>query len=120
MSNKRLTTMLRVGGFGLAAALATGLTLGSPALAKVNDKFYGTVVHVSTNNIKVHDPQNGQTMSFLLTPSFKNIWSDDGKTTYQMSFLHPGTPVEIIYDQTAFGARHADKIIVLRNLGRYR
>lgn len=94
--------------------------VSSPALAKVGDTFYGTVVHVSSDNIKVHDPRNGQTMSFLLLPKFKNVWSDDGKTTYQMSFLHVGTPVEVIYDQTALGARHADKIIVLRSLGKYR
>jgi hypothetical protein len=51
-------------------------------------------------------------------PKFKDVWSDDGKTTYQMSFLHNGTPVEVLYDQSLMGARHADKIIVLRHLPR--
>ncbi|MBV8282056.1 MAG: hypothetical protein JO347_08340 [Candidatus Eremiobacteraeota bacterium] len=48
-------------------------------------------------------------------PKFKNIWSEDGKTTYQMSYLKPGMKVQVTYDQKALGARHADKIVVLRH-----
>ena len=106
---------------GMKAAWLAGLVLANavaivPAQAGVNDTFYGRVDHVSTNNIKVTDPRNGESLSFMLLPKFKNVWSDDGKTTYQMSFLHPGTPVEVIYDQKAMGMRHADKIIVLKRL----
>ena len=103
---------------GLAVAGVAGAALSLPALAEKNAYFYGTITHVSSENLKVHDPRSGQTLSFLLLPKFKNVWSDDGKTTYQMSFLHEGTPVEVIYDQSALGARHADKIVVLRHLPR--
>ena len=99
------------------AALAVGMSLAAaPASAMTNSTFYGRIDHVSSDNIKVTDPRNGQSLSFLLVPKFKQIFSDDGKTTYQMSFLRPGTPVEVLYDQKALGARHADKIIVLKRL----
>lgn len=101
----------------ILSAVALALAVASPALAKDNSTFYGRIVHVSSNNIKVQS-KSGQTLSFLILPKFKNVWSDDGKTTYQMSFLHNGTPVEVLYDQSALGARHADKIIVLRHLPR--
>ena len=100
----------------VGAVLLGSLAVAAPVAAKTNDVFIGRVDHVSTNNIKVTDPRTGQSLSFLLLPKFKDIWSDDGKTTYQMSFLHPGTPVKVIYDQKALGARHADKIIVLKRL----
>ena len=115
MSN-RLSRKTTLGVLGSALALASSVSFTSPALAEKNAYFYGTIVHVSTENLKVHDPRNGQTLSFLLVPKFKNITSDDGKSTYQMSFLHEGTPVEVIYDQSALGARHADKIVVLKHL----
>src|SRR5579872_2470773 len=64
----------------LAAAaligLAGGLTLAAPATAMTNAFFYGTVDHVSTDNIKVTDPQTGQSLSFMLVPKFKNVTSD--------------------------------------------
>lgn len=101
----------------ILSAVALALAVASPALAKDNSTFYGRIVHVSSNNVKVQS-KSGKTLSFLILPKFKNVWSDDGKTTYQMSFLHNGTPVEILYDQSALGARHADKIIVLRHLPR--
>lgn len=107
----------RYASLAAAAALATGLLCVAPASAtRTHSTFYGRVDHVSTNNIKVTDPRNGQSLSFVLLPKFKSVFSDDGKTTYQMSYLHPGTPVEVVYDQTALGVRHADKIIVLRHL----
>jgi len=99
----------------ILSAVALALAVASPAIAKDDSTFYGRIVHVSSNNIKVQS-KSGQILSFLILPKWKNIWSDDGKTTYQMSFLHNGTPVEVLYDQSALGARHADKIIVLRHL----
>jgi len=92
-----------------AAAL---VTTTSQALAK-NAYWVGHITHVSTTNLKVKD-STGKELSFLIVPKFKNIWSNDGKTTYQSSFLKPGMKVQVIFDQTALGARHADKIIVLR------
>jgi hypothetical protein len=73
----------------------------------------GTLVHVSTNNIKVKDDKTGQSLSFLLVPHFDRIFSSDGKTTVQMSTLHPGALVKVFYDQKALGIRHADRILVL-------
>ncbi len=100
-----------------ALVLIAPLAVGTPAAAAFNSTFYGTVDHVSTDNLKVTN-KSGQTLSFLILPKFKNVTSGDGKTTYQMSFLHQGTPVEVLYDQKAFGMRHADKIIVLKRLPR--
>jgi len=99
----------------IISAVALALAVVSPAIAKDDSTFYGRIVHVSSNNLKVQS-KSGQILSFLILPKFKDIWSDDGKTTYQMSFLHNGTPVEVLYDQSLMGARHADKIIVLRHL----
>jgi len=99
----------------ILSAVALALAVASPALAKDDSTFYGRIVHVSSSNLKVQS-KSGQVLSFLILPKWKNIWSDDGKTTYQMSFLHVGTPVEVLYDQSALGARHADKVIVLRHL----
>jgi hypothetical protein len=99
----------------ILSAVALALAVASPALAKDDSTFYGRIVHVSSNNLKVQS-KSGQILSFLILPKWKNIWSDDGKTTYQMSFLHVGTPVEVLYDQSVLGARHADKVIVLRHL----
>ncbi len=95
----------------IAAALVT--TTSKPAMAMTNAYWTGTITHVSTENVKVVD-KTGSELSFLVVPKFKNIWSEDGKTTYQMAFLKPGMLVNVVYDQKALGARHADKIIVLR------
>ncbi len=80
----------------------------TPALA---DTYSGTVTHVSTNNIKVKNSA-GMELSFLLAPSFDQIFSSDGKTTYQMKDVKPGRTVKIVYHQQ-LGVRYADKIIFL-------
>jgi hypothetical protein len=100
-----------------ALALAAGLCCASPpaALAATTSTFYGTTVHVSTNNIKVEDTKTKQTLSFVLVPKFDQVFSADGKTTYQMSKIKPGQYVGIVYDQSALGVRHADKIYLLDN-----
>lgn len=86
----------------------------APALA-TNKIWYGSVEHVSTNNIKVQNPNGNVTLSFLLVPKFKQIFSDDGKTTVQMAKLKNGMWVKVYYDQNLLGARHADKIIILKS-----
>ena len=95
-----------------AALLLAIIAVPSVAQAK-EGHFYGYVVHVSTQNIKVQDPQSKQTLSFLLVPKFQSVFSDDGKTTIQMAQIHPNSYVRIDYDQKFVGARHADKIIVM-------
>lgn len=94
----------------LAAALAA---LPPATFAATTSTFYGITVHVSTNNIKVEDPKTKQTLSFVLVPKFDQVFSADGKTTYQMSKVKAGQYVGIIYDQKALGVRHADKIYIL-------
>lgn len=84
-----------------------------PALAA--STFYGEVVHVSMNNVKVYDPASHQTLSFVVTPEFDQVLSDNGKATYQMKDLKHGQYVRVIYDQKALGMRHADKIYILNN-----
>ena len=106
----------------LGAAAMSIAVIGAPAYAYApTGTMYGTVQHVSSDNIKIRDQATGKTMSFLLTPHFKNVFTNEGhKATQQMAFLRPGTPLEIFYDQKNLGARHADKIIVLNHLPRNR
>jgi uncharacterized protein (UPF0333 family) len=94
----------------LAALLAPGA-----AYAGQTNNFYGDVVHVSTENVKVYDPKAHQTLSFVLTPKFDQVFSANGKTTYQMRYLKAGQYVRVVYDQKALGIRHADKIYILNN-----
>lgn len=93
-----------------AAALAAAIV---PANALAASTFYGITRHVSVNNIKVENPKTHQTLSFILTPKFDQIFSADGKTTYQMKAIKAGQYVGVIYDQKALGMRHADKIYLL-------
>jgi hypothetical protein len=99
---------------GLAACLLLAMTL-APNAAMAASTFYGITVHVSTNNIKVQNPRTGQTLSFEIFPKFDQIFSGDGKTTFQMRDVRPGRYVGVIYDQRALGARHADRIYLLNN-----
>ena len=98
----------------LAAAFFGGT---APAVAdKVGQANYsGLVQHISTTNIKVTNPRDHSTMSFLLVPHFDKLFSEDGKTTYQMKALREGQYVKVFYDQKALGARHADRILILTN-----
>lgn len=96
----------------LFAAAAAAL-LPAPAFAA--STFYGITRHVSVDNIKVYDPKSHQTLSFILTPKFDQVFSADGKTTYQMKKIKPGQYVGVIYDQKLMGSRHADKIYLLTN-----
>ncbi|MBV9407339.1 MAG: hypothetical protein JO164_00855 [Candidatus Eremiobacteraeota bacterium] len=102
----------------LAASLAAfplAVSLAGPAAeANVGASWVeGTLVHVSSANIKVKDDKTGQELSFLLVPHFDQVFSGDGKTTYQMKSLHSGQLVKVFYDQRALGMRHADRILVL-------
>jgi hypothetical protein len=85
------------------------------ALATATSNWYGEVVHVSMDNVKVYDPKSKQTLSFVVTPEFDQIFSDNGKATYQMKDLKHGQYVRVVYDQKALGMRHADKIFILNN-----
>lgn len=75
--------------------------------------FSGIVNHVSDNNIKVTDTKTSQSLSFLILPKFDQVFSSDGKTTYQMKAIHAGQYVKVYYDQRFFGQRHADRILLL-------
>jgi hypothetical protein len=97
---------------GSIAVLGVAAAWPTPSPAKVTSTFAGKVTHVSVNNLKVQS-LTGEELSFQIVPSFKNIWSADGKTRYQMADLKPGSKVQVIYDTTPIGVRHADKIILL-------
>src|ERR1700722_6731817 len=100
-----------------ALLLATALVWALPQTTRAATTwtFYGITVHVSTNNIKVQDPRTKQGMSFLLVPKFDQVFSANGKTTYQMSKVKAGQYVGIVYDRKALGQAHADKIYLLTN-----
>jgi hypothetical protein len=97
----------------IAIAIAVGIVAPSAALA--DSTFYGITTHVSVNSIKVQDPHTKQILSFEILPKFDQIFSANGKTTYQMKDVKAGQYVGIIYDQKALGVRHADKIYLLTN-----
>jgi len=56
---------------------------------------------VSVDNIKIRDVQGSGTETFTLAPSFDQLFSVDGKTTYQMKNLLPGDFVKIYSDKFA-------------------
>ena len=98
------------------ATAAVLLTAAPQALlAMTTSTFYGITVHVSANNIKVQNPKTKETLSFEIVPKFDQVFSADGKSTYQMSAVKAGQYVGVIYDQKALGVRHADKIYLLTN-----
>jgi hypothetical protein len=73
----------------LAAVAVTFVLLSAPAPAQAASTFYGIVVHVSDTSIKVEDPRTKQTLSFEIVPHFDQIFSANGKTTYQMKEMRP-------------------------------
>jgi hypothetical protein len=99
----------------LSPVTATVLLLGAPAPALAASTFYGIVIHVSDNSIKVQDPRTKQTLAFEIVPHFDQLFSADGKTTYQMKDIRAGRYVGIVYDQKMLGIRHADKVYLLNN-----
>jgi hypothetical protein len=104
--------MLRTRTFVAAVVAALIIaTAAAPALAA--DTFYGIVRHVSMNNIKVYNPQSKQTLAFTILPKFDQIFSGDGKTTYQMKDIKAGRYVGVLYDQHLLGVRHANRIYLL-------
>jgi hypothetical protein len=99
----------------LSPVTATVLLLGATAPAVAASTFYGIVIHVSDNSIKVEDTRTKQTLAFEILPQFDQVFSGDGKTTYQMKDIKAGRYVGIIYDQKMLGVRHADKVYLLNN-----
>ncbi|HEV3090933.1 MAG TPA: hypothetical protein VGX91_05750 [Candidatus Cybelea sp.] len=97
------------------AAIALLFALPQIAHAGITSTFYGITIHVSSQNIKVEDTRTKQVMSFLLVPKFDQVFSADGKTTYQMGKVKAGQYVGVIYDRKALGQAHADKIYLLNN-----
>jgi hypothetical protein len=99
----------------LMLALFLGSFLAAPASAeKVGSaNVSGIVSHVSDNNIKITDG-TGKQLSFLILPKFDQVFSGDGKTTYQMRAIKPGQYVKVYYDQKFMGQRHADRILLMR------
>ena len=87
-----------------SAALALGAAVSLPlAAGAASDHrvFEGNVVHVSSENIKVHGIEGGkaQTLSFLI-----------GRTTLMRHTIKPGEYVRVIFDQRLLGVRHADSV----------
>jgi hypothetical protein len=100
------------------AFAATALLAGAgtmPAAAGTANIVYGTVQHVSTSNLKVAVAHSNTSLSFVIVPKFDQVFSGDGKTTYQMKDIKAGTFVKVYYDQKALGARHADKIYIYKS-----
>lgn len=108
-----MRTFLLAAGLAALPLFATAVT--APAVAGPVGSAWveGNLVHISTTNVKLIDEKTGKSLSFLLVPHFDQIFSEDGKTTYQMSALHRDQLIKVYYDQKFLGARHADRIEVL-------
>jgi hypothetical protein len=113
MTHMTQSPLIRIATLVLATVLVWGLPQRTPAATTWT--FYGIAVHVSTQNIKVEDPKTKQVMSFLLVPKFDQVFSPDGKTTYQMGKVKAGQYVAVVYDRKALGSAHADKIYLMDN-----
>ena len=96
----------------LMLALFIGSIAAAPASAKVGSA--NVAVNGKTYTIKVHNPANNQNLSFLILPKFDQVFSGDGKTTYQMGAVKAGQYVKVYYDQRFLGQRHADRILIMR------
>jgi hypothetical protein len=110
------THPLRAVAAGAVMAAVLGSTTAGFADTVGSAHFDGEVSHVSSNNIKVINPKTHESLSFLLVPHFKQVFSRDGKTTVQMASLHRGQSVKVYYDQKFLGQRHADRIYILSNI----
>jgi len=99
----------------LLLAVFLGSFLAAPASAGTvgSANVSGIVSHVSDNSIKVSDG-TGRQLSFLIVPKFDQVFSSDGKTTYQMRAIKAGQYVKVFYDQKFLGQRHADRILLMR------
>jgi|SRR5580658_934791 hypothetical protein len=108
-----MRTFLLAAGLAAFPLLATAVT--APAVAGPVGSAWveGSLVHISTTNVKVIDDKTGKELSFLLVPHFDQIFSEDGKTTYQMGALRRDQLIKVYYDQKFLGQRHADRIEVL-------
>ena len=100
----------------IAASLVAFASLTTPAQAVKVYAVIGTVSHVSTDNVKVYVWETHKVESFLLIPRFKNVFSKDGKTTYEMAELRSGMDVDVHYS-TPLGIRHASQIYIINAHG---
>jgi hypothetical protein len=110
-----MRTFLLAASFAALPLVASFAAGPAPALAGPVGSAWveGSLVHISTTNVKVIDDKTGKELSFLLVPHFDQIFSEDGKTTYQMSALRRDQLIKVYYDQKFLGQRHADRIEVL-------
>ncbi len=114
MASRVISRMNRRSSLFFAAAVAAAALAPSGAQATVGSaNFSGIVNHVSSDNIKVTNTVSHQSLSFMILPKFDQVFSSDGKTTYQMSAIKAGQYVKVYYDQKMLGARHADRILLL-------
>lgn len=97
----------------VAVVAVAFLVVGPLHRVALADSTVGTVQHVSTDNIKVTDTK-GDTETFTLVPSFDQVFSADGKTTYEMKNIKAGDTVQISWSHGALGKR-ADKITVMKH-----
>ena len=109
--------MRNIAAAAVAASLfAIALFSAQPAQAVKVYAAIGTIRHVSTMNVKVYIWEEHKVESFVLIPKFKNVFSRNGKTTYQMADLVPGMDVDVHYS-TQLGIRHASDVYVLNAHG---
>ena len=79
----------------------------------------GPVIHVSATNIKVYGLAEHATRSFVVSSSFKSVFSADGAVSYPMSYVQPGAVVRVFYSYV-LGFRHPNAIFIIRPPNRTR
>jgi hypothetical protein len=114
---KPLRNALRLTLTSLALALLGPVAAG--AASSDHRTFDGTIVHISSNNVKVKGLEGGQmqVISFLYVPRLGKLTHNGGKVTNAQAALHEGEYVRVTYDQKALGVRHADAIEPYANPG---
>jgi hypothetical protein len=116
-SNRHVPQNLGVAVLGQTPYHATIPATAPPTvLYHINAKgaaWEGPVVHVSATNIKVYGLAEHATRSFVVSSSFKSVFSADGAVSYPMSYVQPGTVVRVFYSYV-LGFRHPNAIFVLR------
>jgi hypothetical protein len=112
-----MRTLLIAAGLAVLPVVASVLAAAPAQAVPVGSSWVeGTLVHISTTNVKIKDDKTGKELSFALVPHFDQVFSSDGKSTYQMKSLHSGQLVKVFYDQKLLGMRHADRILVMNRM----
>ena len=97
----------------VTAAIPAGL-LGVGAGASIAHSAVDPVAHAAkAPTVALRKTSLGKVLVAGASGRTLYLFSEDGKTTYQMAALHRNQLIKVYYDQKFLGQRHADRIEVL-------